>query len=298
MSYATKRKENMGIRKTTWRHIRRSPYQAFAAIFIIMQTFFVVSLFTFLILGSAKVISYFESVPQVTAFFKNEAKQTEMDALREEVNKSGKVAESTFVSKEEALKRYQSKFKDDPLLLEFVTADILPASLEIQTKQIQDLTAVSEILKKSPAVKEVVFPKDIIETLSMWTDALRKIGIGLIIVLSLDSIFLMTIIIGIKISQKKDEIEIMRLVGATGWYVRWPFIFEGVFYGVVGAIIGWGLASAALIFATPHLEKFLQGIPIFPVSTIFLLQLLGIEILFAIFLGVVASFLAVLRYLK
>lgn len=298
MLFEMKRKENMGIRKTTWRHIRRYPYQAFAAIFIITQTFFVISLFTFGILGSAKVISYFESLPQVTAFFKNEAKQEQMDGLRTEINTSGKVEKITFVSKQEALKRYQQKFKDDPMLLEFVTADILPASLEIQTKEMQDLDVIAETLRKSPHVKEVIFPKDVIEKLSVWTDALRKIGIALIVVLSLNSIFIMTIIIGIKISQKKDEIEIMRLVGATGSYVRWPFIFEGVFYGVVGAIIGWALATGTLLYTSQFLETFLQGIPLFPVSSLFLAELLGIEMLFAIFLGVIASFLAVLRYLR
>ena len=214
----------MGIRKTTWHHIRRSPYQTFAAIFIIMQTFFVVSIFTFVIFGSAKIITYFESLPQVTVFFKNEAKQENIDSLKNQILKSGKASKITYVSKKEALQRYQQKFKQDPLLLEFVTADILPASLEIQTTKIADLTSISDTIKNTSFVKEVIFPKDVVSRLVEWTDALRKIGAVLIVVLSLDSIFIMVIIIGIKISQKKDEIEIMRLLGATTWYVRWPFI--------------------------------------------------------------------------
>lgn len=288
----------MGIRKTTWHHIRRSPYQTFAAVFIIMQTFFVVSIFTFVIFGSAKIISFFESVPQVTVFFKNEAKQEEISSLKNQIDKSGKASNIKYISKQEALKRYQQKFKDDPLLLAFVTADILPASLEIKTTKISDLNSLSNTLKNATFVKEVVFPKDIVSKLVVWTDALRKIGLGLIIVLSLDSIFIMIIIIGIKISQKKDEIEIMRLLGATNWYVRWPFILEGMFYGVVGAFIGWAIASIALWYISPFLASFLSGIPLFPISPIFFFALLGIEILFAIFLGFIASFLAVLRYLK
>jgi len=114
----------------------------------------------------------------------------------------------------------------------------------------------------------------------------------------LDSIFIMMIIIGIKISQRRDEIEIMRLIGATSWYVRWPFVMEGVFYGIAGAFIGWVVSVGILMYATPFLEGFLRGIPILPIPPVFLLELLAGEFIFAILLGVISSFLAVLRYLK
>ena len=108
----------------------------------------------------------------------------------------------------------------------------------------------------------------------------------------------MVTIIGIKISQRREDIEIMRLIGAGGWYIRWPFIFEGIFYGVVGALLGWAIASGVLVWATPFLESFLKGIPILPVPIVFYLALLGIELLLAVLLGAFSSFLAVLRYLK
>lgn len=284
--------------KTAWHHLRRSPYQAFAAILIITQTFFVVSIFTFVILGSAKVISYFESKPQVTAFFREETKQENIDALKEQAIGTGQVASVRFVSKEEALGIYREQNKNDPLLLELVTADILPASLEVSTKKLEHLTSIADMLKASPFVSDVVFQKDVVSTLTRWTNALRKVGIALIAVFALDSIFIMIIIIGIKISQRKEEIEIMRLIGATTWYVRWPFIVEGVIYGLAGAFIGWLVSAGVILYATPFLSAFLKGIPLLPVSPIFLLQLLGIELLLAVFLGVFSSFLAVLRYLK
>ena len=284
--------------KTTWRNIRRSPYQAFAAILIMMLTFLTVSFFTFLIGGSSQIVNYFESKPQVTAFFKNEAKQTDINALENNLQSSGKIASVKFVSKDEALKIYREQNKNDPLLLDLVTADILPASLEISTTKIEDLSPVSDMLKNSPIVQEVVFQKDVVSTLTDWTAAIRKIGLALIVVLSLVSIFIMVTIIGIKISQKKEDIEIMRLIGATNWYIRWPFIFEGMFYGVIGAFLGWVIASAALWYSTPFLESFLKGIPVLPVSPLVLLELLGVELILAAMLGAFSSFLAVLRYLK
>lgn len=283
--------------KITLRNIRRSPYQAMAAVLIMMVTFLAVSFFTFLLSGSSKIINYFESKPQVTAFFRNEVKQSDINSLENKLKETGKISSIKFVSKQEALKIYRQQNKGDPLLLDLVTADILPASLEISTIKIEDLGSVSEMLKNSPGVSEVIYQKDTVSTLASWTSALRKIGVGLIIVLSLISVFIIITIIGIKISQRKEDIEIMRLIGATNWYIRWPFIFEGILYSIVGATIGWAITSLVLWYETPFLSSFLRGIPILPVSPIFLLEVLAGELILAITLGAFSSFLAVLRYL-
>ncbi|OGH42778.1 MAG: hypothetical protein A3B53_01540 [Candidatus Levybacteria bacterium RIFCSPLOWO2_01_FULL_42_15] len=293
-----KRKENMSLINTTWKHVRRSPYQSIAAILIVMQTFFVVSMFIFLIVGSSRIIAFLESQPQVTAFFENETKQEEMQVLKEAVKQTGKVSATKFVSKEEALKIYEEQNKDEPILLEFVTADILPASLEVSTYKIQDLSEIYTLLKNAPIVAEVIYQKDLVSKLTLWTNALRTVGITLIAVLGISSVLILVIVIGIKISQKKTEIEIMRLLGATSWYVRWPFIFEGMLYGVVGAVVAWCIASGILWYATPFLNNFLGGVSVLPFSPIILLEILAVEILLGILLGVFSSFLAVLRYLK
>lgn len=284
--------------KTTWQHIRRSPYQAMAAVAIMTLTFLAVSVFTFLILGSSTIISYFESKPQVTAFFHDDAKQSDIDSLAQQLKDSGKIATVKFVSKQEALKIYQEQNKNDPLLLDLVTADILPASLEISTYNLTDLPAISDSIKKNPSVQEVVFQKDVVATLTNWTNAIRILGVILIVVLSTVSIFIMATIIGIKISQKREEIEVMQLIGATKWYISWPFIFEGVMYGLFGTIVGWFVSSAAIIWATPFLEEFLRGIPVLPVPWFVFGILLAGEWVLAILLGSFASMLAVRRYIK
>jgi cell division transport system permease protein len=288
----------MKFLKTTSKNIKRSPYQAAAAILIMTLTFLVVSFFAFIVFGSSQIINYFESKPQVTAFFKDDTKQTDIDSLKTQLQNTQKVSVIKFVSKADALKIYKQQNKDDPLLLDLVTADVLPASFEISTTKLEDLNSVSDMLKKSAVVSDVIYQKDVVSTLTSWTGAVRKLGIALIILLSLVSIFIMAMIIGMKISQKKEDIEIMRLIGATAWYVRLPFIAEGVFYGLVGASIGWLIATGALLWATPFLESFLKGIPVLPASILGLLTLLGLEVLLAIILGVISSFLAVFRYLK
>lgn len=284
--------------KTMWHNIRRSPYQALAAIMVMMLTFLAVSFLTFLIFGSAKAINYFESKPQVTAFFRNDTKQSDINDLEVKLKNNESIASVKFVSKEEALKIYQEQNKDDPLLLDLVTADILPASLEISTVKIADLENVYSALKSSPLIQEVIFQKDVVSTLTSWTSALRKVGLALVVVLSLVSVFIMATVIGIKVSQKKEDIEIMRLIGATNWYIRWPFILEGIFYGFIGAFIGWAVATGALLYSASFLSSFLKGIPIFPVPLLFFAELLLAEFILAGILGAFSSFLAVLRYLK
>lgn len=288
----------MNAINTSWKHIRRNPYQALAAVCIMMLTFLAISVFAFIVFGSSVVIKHFESKPQVTAFFKDEAQSADIDALKQNLEQTGTISKVRFVSKKEALQIYKEQNKSDPLLLDLVTEDILPASLEISTTRIEDLNAVSDTLKGSPIVSEVVYQKDVIATLTKWTNAVRVIGITLIVVLTLVSIFIMMTVIGFKVSQKRDEIEIMKLLSATNWYIRWPFVFEGIFYGVVGTFIGWLIASGGLLYATPFLESFLKGIPLLPVSPMFLLMLLAGELVIAVGLGIFASSLAVLRYLK
>ncbi len=288
----------MRSHKTAWKHIRRSPYQAMAAVLLMTLTFLTLSVFAFIIFQSSTVIRYFESKPQISAFFKDDAKQQDIDALESRLKSTGKIASIKYVSKQDALKLYQEQNKSDPLLLDLVTADILPSSFEISTTQLEDLTSISGILKQSPIVSEVVYQKDVVSALTMWTNAIREIGIAVIIILAGVSIIIMMTIIGFKISQKREEIEIMKLLSATNWYIRWPFVLEGMFYGLIGAVIGWTVSAGVLIYATPFLESFLRGIPLLTLSPVFLMSLLGGELFVAAFLGAFASSLAVLRYLK
>ena len=288
----------MKFLRTTWRNIRRSPYQAIAAIFIMSLTFLTFSLFAVIIYGSSQIVEYFESKPQVTAFFRDEAKQEDIKSLQKSLTESDLISSVKFVSKEEALKIYTEQNKNDPLLLDLVTADILPASLEIATYDIDDLSLVSDTLKESEIVQEVVFQKDVVATLTSWTAAIRGLGFFIVTVLTMISIFIMVTIIGIKVSQKKEDIETMKLIGAGNWYIRWPFILEGMFYGILGSLIGWVISMGILFWTTPYLSSFLRGIPVLPISMVFLLGLFGLQILLAVLLGAFSSYVAVLRYLR
>ena len=284
--------------RTAYNHIRRSPYQAFAAIMIMMVTFFAVSVFTFLIVGSSKVIDYFESIPRASIFFNNDTKQADIDAFKGQLLATNKIESIKFVSQQDAYTIYKQQHKSDQLGLDLVSPDILPSSFEIATKKLEDLPQVVNTFKNNPIIYRVMFYSDAVPSLLAWTHAIREIGTALIIILGIISVLIMTIIIGLKVSQKREEIEVMRLIGATKLYISWPFILEGMYYGAVGSLLGCGIAIGLLTYATPMLEGFMKNIPIFPISPLFYAELLVAELVLAMLLGIVSSWMAVNRYIK
>ena len=283
---------------TVTKYIRRSPYQALSAAAIMSLTFFTISVFALLTILSIRFISYFESRPQLTVFFKDTASRVDISALENKLKDTGKTSTVAYVSKEDALKIYKEQNKSDPILLDLVTADILPASIEVQAKQAQDLTSLAGIVRGSPLIEEVVFQKDIVDTLVSWTAAVRKIGLAVIAILITVSTLMIITIIGIKITVRREEIETMRLLGASNWFIRAPFLLEGAFYGLIGSLVGGISAIGLFYYFSPSLESFLRGVAIFPLSPLIMGELLVVEIVIACGLGMFASYLAVLRYLK
>lgn len=284
--------------KIASQRIVRNPYNSIAAIFVMFLAFFISGVFVIITVGSNQLIEYFESRPQVTAFLRDGTSSDQVKEIQDKLNKTQVVSSSKYISKEEALKIYKERFKDDPILTEFVTADILPASIEVSTHKLEDLSQVAETLENETAVEEVVFQRNIVDTLQSWSRAVRNIGGGIIIFLLVTSFLTTLIVIGLNISIHKDEIEIMRLVGATSWYVRTPFIFEGIFYGVLSAVISTALIWIAFIWASPLLQSTFAGISILQATPkVFSVLFLG-EITIGVLIGVVGSFVATRKYLN
>ena len=261
-------------------------------------TAFMASIFVFLIFGSMALLRHFETRPQVTVFLKDEVTMDQALGLQEEIENLEDVQSVKYISKEEALVIYRKQNENDPLLLEMVTANILPASLEISTAELDSLSKVASIVENEEGVEEVVFQEDVVTALSKWTRAIRKIGLGIISFLSIVSLLVILLIISMKIALRKEEIEVSRLVGAGSFYIAWPFVLEGIFYGIFGAIFGWGGFYLFLVYLNPFLLSFLAGITFLPVPPLVMLSILGGEILVGSFLGVMGSFVAVKRYLK
>ncbi|OIP03787.1 hypothetical protein AUK18_01220 [Candidatus Beckwithbacteria bacterium CG2_30_44_31] len=290
----------MNILKKTFIQIRRSPWQNLTAVMVTTLTLLVVSVFSLLSIGSVKILKYFESAPQVIAFFKpgQDLSDIQIANIKAQLDKTGKVNEFRYVSTREAEAIYKEKNKDNPLLLELVDYNILPASIEISAKDLNDLKELKNILQTQEGVDEVVYYEDIVTNLSRWISSVKKVGIGVIGYLTLESVLVILVIIGMQIASRKEEIEILKLIGATNWFIRKPFILTAMIYGLTGSLLAWGLSYLLLLYSTPFLAEWLGDIPLLPISFGVMLLLLAGELFLGIMIGIIGGLLATHRFLK
>jgi cell division transport system permease protein len=295
----SKDKKNISVSTGVLTRLRRTPYQNAAAILTLTITLFVFGIVVVLGAGSAVVLTHFETRPQVTAFFKTDIALTEsqIDDLKTRLVSTGRVASVKYISKQEALAIYQGLFKDDPILLELVTAKMLPASVEVSSTDPGFLPQISELLKKESDIDQVIFQEEIVNSLTRWTNAIRILGLVIITIFLVYATMVMSMIVSLKIALRKEEIDIINLVGGSRWYIYRPFLIDSLFCGIIGAFLGWFGNTLTLLYATPFLVSFLSGIPIFPIPIEFYLMLLATQLFLGMGIGTIASMAAIRRYL-
>lgn len=294
----TKKLASMKQVKGALKILRRSPYQALAAALAMSLTFFVSSIFILLIVGGQIVLNYIEQRPQVIAFFKDDTSEAKIHEIISQVKETNLTRDVKYVTKEEALAIYRERNKDEPLLLESVSADFLPASIDISVKKASDINQITQVVKSRQEVERVITPENFIEQLVKWTKTIRTGGIIFVSTLLAISFLIIIMVLGMRIAIRRDEITIMNLVGATKWYISKPFFIEGALYGVVGASVSIFFVYALLLFYSPNIQEFLGPIQIFPINPSFFIILWAIETFVAATIGVLGAAIALYRYLK
>ncbi len=285
--------------QTTWHHIRRSPFQSLIAAFAMFLSFFFISTFVFINYGLSTVLKYFETKPEITLFLKDGLDSTTVENLQKDLSNYQGVKEITFISKEKALSIYKEQNKDNPLLTEMVTASILPASFEITVSEPEVLEKIYQNYSaKTDVIDEIIYQKDIITSLLNWTNITRKVGFAIIFIIASISFLTMITIIGMKITNRKDEIKISRLLGASTYYVKKPFLLEGIIYGIFGSIFGFTLSFLLALITQKSINAFFQPVTFINLNVNFCLILLFAEILAGTFLGFIASWIGAKRYIK
>lgn len=279
--------------------LRRTPYQSMVAVSVVALTLFVIGAVSMFGVGSVVVLKYFETRPQVVGFFKPEIvpTSTQIEDLKRRLMETGKVSTVQYISKEQALEIYKAPFKDDQVLLELATAKMLPATVKVSSTDPKYLGDISDFLKKEQGIYLVDFQKDVVVALTHWTDALRKVGAVLIGIFSLIAFVMIFIVVSFKLALKKEEVEIVSLVGGGRWYIYKPFLTDGIFYGVAGASIAWLTDVLMLLYATPFLVWFLSGIPILPIPWFFYLGLFVGELVIGVGICLMATLVALRRFL-
>lgn len=192
-------------------------------------------------------LSYVEQKVEVVAYVENTATQDQVDALIATVDAMPESASVEFVSREEALRRFREaqEAQDREDLTKYLGANPLYASINVKLRAPGDLDAVVAAMRDEPIVRNVLNIEALVERVVTVTSLVRTAGVAMVAIVGLIVLFIIVNTIRLAVVARADEIEIMRLVGASDAFIRWPFVFEGALVGLFGALITLGLLIAA-----------------------------------------------------
>lgn len=285
----------------------RNFWLSLAATAVMVITLFIIS--SLLILNALTNISL-ETIKEkvdISVYFKLDVDESLIKQIEQQVAILPQARGVTFIPSVTARERFKELHKDEPLLIESVeqfadSENPFPASLAIRVNSLEDyplIISLFEDKKLTPYVKKITDKRNIVERLSRITTGIKNLGLGLTVIFGVITVIVMFNTIRLTIYNRREEIEIMRLVGANNWYIRGPFIVEGVMYGLAGALLTSAILYPIIYVLTPKISRFLE-------LDAQRFQYLGQDfgILFALLvgtglmLGVVSSMIVVRRYLK
>jgi cell division transport system permease protein len=241
-------------------------------------------------------------VDEIRVFLKDDVTTEERESLERFVRKMTEVKSVRYISKEQALEDFKAMYKDQADMLKQIEGNPLPAEFKIRMKDAkfnhivaQRLQSRSEISKDSSGKKEIKFPEDVVNKVLRWTGAIQTIGLVVVVAFGIVAIALVSITIRMAIYSRRKEIGIMKLVGATNWFIRWPFIMEGVIEGFVGALVGIIIALLLHAWLVTKLEHAAESNL---VGGGYLALLSIVLIIIGIIIGAVGSAFALRRYIE
>ena len=213
------------------------------SILAIFVSFSLLSFIISFVVLSNTAMTFLQKQVQVRIFFKDSFKEEEILNLKAELEKDSRVMEVGYTSKDEAFRIFKDLSKNDPVLQESLTSNILPASLEVRSYDVKDLDNIATEYSTKDYVESIKYLKDIKDRFQYYSGIITIVSLVLFILFFTVSFGIILSTIRINIFQKKEEIEIMKLVGANDEFIQRPFIHQGLVYSLVGSSV------ASLIFA-------------------------------------------------
>jgi cell division transport system permease protein len=291
----------------------RNGFVSFASVLMMVFTLLVIGLamFSGVVLGSA--LDEFRSKADMNVYFTTDAQESDIFALRDQLTALPQVAQVTYLSRDEALAEFRERHQNDQLTLQALEElgdNPLGAVLNVKAKDISQYDLIANFLRGQQAVgggtsqiiEKINYYDEshrlAIDTLSRYTNVAQKVAlvlIGFFIVMTLAISFNT---LRLAIYSSRDEIQVMRLVGAGQSYIRAPFVVEGVLYGLIAAIITLLVLYPLAWWLGNTTAAFFGSINIFTYYITHFLLFFAVIVGSGVVLGAVASFLAVRRYLK
>ncbi|MED1791064.1 ABC transporter permease [Brevibacillus nitrificans] len=294
--------------RTLGRHVRegvknlgRNGWMSFASISAVTITLFILGVFLVLAMNVNYFAQSVEKQVEIRVFLDVLATKDNVTQVEQNIKTIDKVESVTFIPKDEGLKQFKESLGEKAYLFEGLEKDNpLPDTFVVKTKDPKDTSVVAAQIKKLQYVKNLNYGEGTVEKLFAWTGAVRNVGIAFIIGLGFTAMFLIANTIKLTIVARRREIEIMKLVGATNWFIRWPFFVEGLLMGVLGALIPTAMLTVGYYYLLDAIQSSFEAaqlfklLPLFPLVYEVALALIAI----GAFIGIWGSLVSVRRFLR
>lgn len=225
------------VSRETATNLRRNIAMTIAALLTVSVSLGLVGGALLMRQGVNKATARWRGGVELSVFMRPDAAAGQIDAIERELKATPETKSYTFVDKPAALKEYQNYFQDNADLIDVVTKDDLPTSFRIVPRKAELAEAIGKRFETRPGVSEVVFAKDEIKALLETTRQRQVAYFGVAVVLIFGAVLLIFNAIQLAVFSRRREIEVMKLVGATNWFIRLPFMIEGLLQGVAGAVV-------------------------------------------------------------
>ncbi|MEX1112895.1 MAG: permease-like cell division protein FtsX [Patescibacteria group bacterium] len=293
--------------KSAFTSFYRNGWLSVAATGIVTFSLVLVSIFALLMLLGTNVITAIQEKIDVEVFFSEDAKVADILTLKEQVEKHPNAASVEYVSKTQALEIYKGQSERNQRLVEQISEEEnpLPASIQIKAKNPDDLDAFNPVLESDFAEPLVASRSDkenreIIQRLQRIVSFIRNVGLFISLVVLTFAVLVVFNTIRITIFSRREEIEIMRLVGASNAYIRGPFVLEGAFYGIIGTGIALLVVYLIVLAFGPALSSYLsdinEDVPAYFRANLPLI--VAVQLVTGIGVGVLSSYIAIRRHLR
>lgn len=293
--------------KTGFVNFWRNLWLSTAATMVMTITLVIFSTLFLMFMLTNYSIRTIQSTVDVSVYFKIGLAEEQITTIKKEIQSDTRVKEVTYVSAEAAFEEFKTKHASDPLItasLNELTENPLPATLHIKTNDLNDYPAISEKLKEDQYVSfidKVNFEDNrlIIERLNTILKFIITFGLGLAAVFAVIAILVIYNTITLTIYNRKEEVEIMRLVGATNWYIRGPFLTESILYSIFSTLITAALFIPIFTKVIPKIMQYVNPQLGFYTNDIMnFAYLVIILFVLALFLSITSTLFAIRRYLK
>lgn len=243
----------------------------------------------------------------VNVYMTTEAAEPQILALKKDLEALPQVQEVDYISREEAIQQFNQRHENDYLMkqaLEELGENPLGATLNVKAKSPSQYDSINKYLSEDKTFSSIIFSVNynknriVIDRLTELTDSVQRIGFAIMIALIVIAIVITFNTIRLAIFVSREEIAIMRLVGAYNSFVRGPFIVEGMMYGVVSAIVATALFYPITSWLKSATGDFYGGIDLFLYYIGNFSQIFGLLLISGLTLGTISSYLAVRKYLK